>query len=45
MFDGENKCIDQGTVLLHGGEDGGAQEITPFCDLIGSPGATELLCS
>ena len=29
MFDGENKCFDQGTALLHGGADGVAWEITP----------------
>ena len=42
IFEGENKCFDQGTVLLHGVEDGGARETFPFCALIGSPGATEL---
>ena len=42
IFEGENKCFDQGTVLLHGGEDGGAREIIPFCALVGSPGAAEL---
>ena len=25
ISEGENKCFDQGTVLPHGGEDGGAQ--------------------
>ena len=42
IFEGENKCFDQGTALLHGGEDGGAREVTPFCALVGSPGAAEL---
>ena len=26
-FGRENKCFDQGTILLHGGEDGGALEL------------------
>ena len=39
ISEGENKCFDQGTVLLHGGEDGW---IIPFCALVGSPGAAEL---
>ena len=40
IFEGENKCFDKGTVLLHGGEDE-AWEIIPLCALEGSPGATE----
>ena len=43
ILKGENKCFDQGTALLHGGEDGGAWEINPFCAFVGSPGATELI--
>ena len=43
IFEGENKCFEQGIVLLHGGEDGGAREVTPFCALVWSPGAAELL--
>ena len=39
IFEGENKCFDQGTVLLHGGEHGW---IIPFCALVGSLGAAEL---
>ena len=39
-FEGENRLLDQGTVLLHGVEDV-AREIIPFCDLVGFPGATE----
>ena len=39
IFDGENKCFDQGTVLLHGGEGGW---IILLCALVGSPGAAEL---
>ena len=39
---GENKCLDQGTVLLHGGEDEAGENIIPFCAPIESPGATEL---
>ena len=42
ISEGEHKCFDQGTALLHGGEDEGAWEITPFCALVGSPGAIEL---
>ena len=42
IFEGENKYFDQGTALLHGGEDGGAGEVTPFCALVGSPEAAEL---
>ena len=42
IYDGENKCFDQGTALLHGGEDGAVWEITLFCVLERSPGATEL---
>ena len=34
IFEGENKCFDQGTVLLHGGQDGGAREVIPFCALV-----------
>ena len=41
MFEGENKCFNQGTILLHEGEDG-AWEISSFCALVGSPGASEL---
>ena len=40
IFEGDNKCFDQGTVLLQGEEDG-AREIIPFCALVGSCGATE----
>ena len=40
IFEGENKCFDQGTVLLKGGEDG-AWEIISCCGPVGSPGATE----
>ena len=39
IFEGENKCFYQGTVLMHGG----SWEIIPFCALLGSPGAAELL--
>ena len=42
MFEGENKCFGHGTVLLHGGEDGGARKINPLCALVGSIGATKL---
>ena len=42
ISEGENKCFDQGTPLLHEGEDGGAWDITPLCALVGSPGSTEL---
>ena len=42
IFEVENKCFDQGTVLLHGGENGEARKIIPFCALVGSPGAAEL---
>ena len=42
IFEGENKCFDQGTVLLHGGEEGGARKIIPFYALVGFPGAAEL---
>ena len=41
-IEGENKRFDQGTVLLHGGEDGEAREIIPFCSLVGSSGAAKL---
>ena len=34
ISEGENKCFEQGTVLLHGGEDSGAREITSFCALV-----------
>ena len=37
IFEGENKCFDQGTVLLQGGE-GGAREIIAFYAPAGSPG-------
>ena len=40
IFEGENRCFDQGTVPLQGGEDG-AQKIIPFCAPVGSSGATE----
>ena len=36
---GENKCLDQGTVLLHGGEDGVVGNI-PFFSPVGSPEST-----
>ena len=39
IFEGENKCLDQVTVLLQGGEDG-AWEIIPFCAPVGSTEAT-----
>ena len=42
ISDGEKKYFDQGTAILHGRQDGGAQEITPFCALVGFPGAPEL---
>ena len=41
IFEGENKCFSQVTVLLQGGENG-AWEIIPFCAPIEPPGATEL---
>ena len=41
IFVGENKCLDQGTVLLHGGEDKAGENIIQFCAPVGSPGATE----
>ena len=34
IFEGDNKGFDQGTVLLHGGQDGGAQEVIPCCALV-----------
>ena len=34
----ENKCFDQGTLLLYGGED---EAGCPFCAPLGTPGATE----
>ena len=37
---GENTCLDQGTVLLHGGEDE-AGKYFPLCAPEGSRGATE----
>ena len=40
IFEGDNKCFDQGTVLLPGGEDE-AWEIIPFFAPVGSPEATE----
>ena len=40
IFVGENKCYDQGTVLLLKGEDE-ARENIPLCAPVGSPGATE----
>ena len=40
IFVGENKCFDQSTVLLPGGEDEGAENI-PFCAPLKSPGAPE----
>ena len=39
IFEGENKCFDQGTVLLQEGEDG-AREVILSCALVGSPVAT-----
>ena len=39
IFVRENKCLDQGTVLLHGGEDEAGENIL-FCVPVGSPGAT-----
>ena len=38
IFVGENKCLDQGTVLLHGGED---EAGCPVCASKGTLGATE----
>ena len=38
IFVGENKCFDQGTVLLHGGEDEAGY---PVCTPMGTPGAIE----
>ena len=32
IFVGEDKCLDQGTVLLHGGEDEAEKNIIPFCE-------------
>ena len=43
IFVGENKCHDQGTVLLHGGEDEAGKNIFPFCAPVESPGAIEPL--
>ena len=31
VFVGENKCLDQGAVLLHGGEDEAGENIILFC--------------
>ena len=39
IFGGENKCSDQGTVLLHGGE---GRWIVLLCALVVPPGAAEL---
>ena len=39
IFVRENKCTDQGTVLLHGGEDEARENIILFCAPIESPGA------
>ena len=39
IFDGENKCSDHGTVLLHGGE---GRRIVLLWALVVSPGAAEL---
>ena len=41
IFVRENKCLDQGTVLLHGGEDEAGGNIIQFCAPVKSPGATE----
>ena len=41
IFVGENKWLNQGTVLLHGGEDEAGENIIPFCAPVKSPGATE----
>ena len=41
VFVGGNKCLDQDTVLLHGGEDETWENIIRFCAPVGSPGATE----
>ena len=37
---GENKCLDQGTVLINGGEDEAGGKI-PFFVPVGSPGTTD----
>ena len=41
IFVGENKCLDQGTVLLHSGEDDAGENIIPFCAPVESPEAIE----
>ena len=41
IFVGENKFLDQGTVLLHRGEDEAGENIIPFYAPEGSPGAKE----
>ena len=41
IFIKENKCLDHGTVLLHGGKDEAGGNIIPLCAPVGSPGATE----
>ena len=41
IFVGVNKCLDQGTVLLHEGEDEAGENFIPHCAPVGSPGATE----
>ena len=35
------KCLDQGTVLLHEGEDEAGEHIIPFCAPVESPVATK----
>ena len=40
IFEEENKCFDQGTILLQGGEHG-AREIIHFCAPVECPGAKE----
>ena len=40
IFVRENKCLNQGTVLHHGGEDEAGENI-PFCATVEAPGATE----
>ena len=41
IFVGEHKFLDQGTVLLHGGEDEAGENIIPFCASVESSRATE----
>ena len=41
IFGGENTCLDQGTVLLHGDEDKAVENIIPLCAPVESPEATE----